>query len=255
MIEHAGILTYSLLVITALIAGFIDTLAGGGGLITLPALLFAGINPVVALGTTKFQAAIGEFSASWYFFKKSQVNYRILATAFVYTIIGATIGTVLLQTTSISSLEKAIPFFLLTLLLYYALSLFRKNEFYNHILVPSNKKFFALGSSIGFYNGFFGPGTGSIWALALAKCFKLDLQKSTMYAKPLNLAGNLTALSIFIVGGRVDYLTAILMGIGSFTGGKLGAHFVIYKDIKLLKISFLSFLTLSTLSVFVKYYA
>lgn len=111
-----------------------------------------------------------------------------------------------------------------------------------------------MGSLIGFYNGFFGPGTGSIWALALIKCFKLDLQKATIYAKPLNLTGNLTALSIFIVGGRVDYLAAVLMGIGSFVGGRLGAHFVMYKDVKLLKTIFLLLITLSTLGTFVKYY-
>lgn len=254
MIEHASCIIYVFLVIVALVAGFIDTLSGGGGLITLPAMLFIGMNPIAALGTNKLQSAIGEFSATLHFFRKSQVNYRILTMAFVYTIIGSLIGTALLQITPADKLEKAIPFFLLTILIYYVLSLNTENEFYNQTLEPSNKKFFALGSSIGFYNGFFGPGTGSIWALALMKCFKLDLQKATMYAKPLNLAGNLTALSIFVVGGRVDYLAAILMGVGSFTGGKLGAHFVMYKDVKLLKVIFLLFITFSTLGTFIKYY-
>jgi uncharacterized membrane protein YfcA len=254
MIEHASLFVYIFLVVVALVAGFIDTLSGGGGLITLPAMLFTGMNPIAALGTNKLQSAIGEFSATLHFLRKSKVNYRILTMAFVYTIIGSSIGTALLQITPTDKLEKAIPFFLLAVLIYYVFSLNRKNEFYNQTLEPNNKKFLALGSSIGFYNGFFGPGTGSIWALALMKCFKLDLQKATMYAKPLNLAGNLTALSIFIVGGRVDYLAAILMGIGSFAGGKLGANFVMYKDVKFLKIIFLLFITLSTLGTFVKYY-
>lgn len=140
------------------------------------------------------------------------------------------------------------------MLIYYVSNLNRKNKFYNQTLEPSHHKFLALGSSIGFYNGFFGPGTGSIWALALMKCFKLDLRQATIYAKPLNLAGNLTALSIFIVGSRVDYVAAVLMGIGSFIGVRFGTHFVMYKHVKWLKIIFLLLITLSTLGTFIKYY-
>lgn len=134
MIEHASLLIYMFLVIIALVAGFIDTLSGGGGLITLPAMLFTGMNPVAALGTNKLQSAIGEFSATLHFFQKSQVNYRHLTMAFVYTIIGASIGTILLQITSTDKLEKAIPFFLLAVLIYYATNLNRKNKFCNQTL-------------------------------------------------------------------------------------------------------------------------
>ena len=110
-----------------------------------------------------------------------------------------------------------------------------------------------LGNIIGFYNGFFGPGTGSIWVIALTKYFKLDIQKATIYAKPLNLAGNLTALSIFIVGGKINLIVACLMGIGSFLGGKIGANLIIYKDIKWLKFTFLLLMTISTLATFIKF--
>ncbi len=247
-------LIYILLTITAFIASTIDTLAGGGGLIILPTLLFCGMNPIQALGTNKLQSSIGELSATLHFMKKTRINYKVITMGFVYTILGSICGTVLLQVTPIKHLNKAIPFFLLGLLIYFILSLNRKNLFHNQTLNPDHKKFLLLGSSIGFYNGFFGPGTGSIWALMLMKWFKLDLQKATMYAKPLNLAGNLTALSIFIVGGKVDFLDAIIMGIGSFAGGKCGAHLVIYKDVKWLKIIFLILMTASTAGTFIKYY-
>lgn len=111
-----------------------------------------------------------------------------------------------------------------------------------------------MGTLIGFYNGAFGPGTGSIWAVALMKAFKLDIQKATMYAKPLNFAGNLTALGIFIFDGKVDFLVAILMGLGSFLGGKFGAKLVIYKDIRWLKLMFLTLMVVSTAATFIKYY-
>lgn len=254
MLEHITLLSYIFLFLVALAAGFMDTLSGGGGLITVPAMLFTGMNPIASLGTNKLQSAIGEFSATLHFIRKTKINYLVLVTAFIYTIIGAFIGTVLLQIMPINKLEKAIPFFLLAVFIYFVLSINRKNEFYNQTLKPNNKKFLLLGSSIGFYNGFFGPGTGSIWALALMRAFKLDLQKATMYAKPLNFCGNLAALLVFIFYSKINYLTAVIMGIGSFTGGKLGAHFVIYKDVKLLKFIFLILMALCTISTFIKYY-
>lgn len=251
--EITAFFIYFILAFIALCAGFIDTLAGGGGLITVPAILMTGMNPIAALGTNKLQSAIGELSASLYFIRKSKQSYRGLLFAMIYTIIGATIGTILLQITPITKLEKIIPYLLLFVLIYYIFNLKKKDIDYNLELKIDNKKFFALGNLIGFYNGFFGPGTGSIWTIALIKFFKVNLQKATIYAKPLNLAGNLTALSIFIVGGKVDFIAAITMGIGSYLGGKLGARFIIYKDIKWLKLSFLILMIISTSVTFIKY--
>ncbi len=252
--EYLTLYKYVILMFVALTASTIDTLAGGGGLITVPAILMSGMNPISALGTNKLQSAIGEFSAVLHFMRKKQVAYKVLLYALIYTAIGSILGTVVLQFTPTHELEKVIPFFLLAILVYYIFHLKRNNLFHNKVLIPDNKKFLLLGTLIGFYNGFFGPGTGSIWAVVLMKYFKLDMQKATMYAKPLNLMGNMTALSIFIVGGKIDFVVAILMGLGSFTGGKLGAHLVIYKDVKWLKISFLLIMSISTIATFIKYY-
>lgn len=247
------IILYSSLVIVAICAGFIDTLAGGGGLITVPAILITGINPVMALGTNKLQSAIGELSASLYFIKKSKISYKKLSWAVSYTIIGASLGTVFLQIIPTEKLEKIIPWLLLFVLIYYVVNLRKKNMERNSELIVDNKKFFFLGNGIGFYNGFFGPGTGSVWAICMMKFFKLDLQKATIYSKPLNLAGNVTALSIFIIGGKINFLLALLMGFGSYLGGKLGAKFIVYKDIKWLKIIFLVLMAASTIATFIKY--
>lgn len=243
-----------LLTAAAFIAGTIDTLAGGGGLITVPALLMTGMNPVMALGTNKLQSAIGEFSAVLHFMQKKQVHYKVLIVGLIFTIVGSIVGTLVLQITPIKQLEKIIPFLLLSILIYYILSQQRKNIYHNEYLNPNSKYFFYLGSIIGFYNGFFGPGTGSIWAVALMKTFKLDLQKATIYAKPLNLVGNLTALSIFIGGGQVNLVAAALMGCGSFIGGKLGASLVIYKNLQWLKIAFITLMVISIAATFAKYF-
>jgi uncharacterized membrane protein YfcA len=243
-----------LLTTVAFIAGTIDALAGGGGLITVPALLMTGMNPVMALGTNKLQSAIGEFSAVLHFMKQKQVSYSVLTFGLIFTIIGSIIGTIALQITPIKQLEKIIPFLLLGILIYYIINQHRKNTYSNEYLQPSNKRFFYLGSVIGFYNGFFGPGTGSIWAIALMKVFKLGLKKATIYAKPLNLVGNLTALSIFIIGGQIDFIAAFLMGCGSFIGGRFGANLVMYKNLQWLKAAFLSLMIISTAATFIKYF-
>jgi len=254
--EHLSVLTCFILGIAAFVAGTIDTLAGGGGLIAVPALLMTGMNPVMALGTNKLQSAIGELSASLHFIKMKKVNYAVLKTGLVFTIIGSVLGTLLLQVIPSDKLKVMIPALLLAVLIYYIAGLRRHLDpaSFNENLIPCNKRFFALGSVIGFYNGFFGPGTGSIWIVSLIKVFKLNLKNATMYAKPLNLAGNLSALSIFIAGGKINLLAAFLMGIGSFLGGKFGASMVIYKDIKWLKIIFLSLMIVSTVATVFKYW-
>ena len=163
-------------------------------------------------------------------------------------------GTILLQFTPINIIELFIPLFLLIVLIYYILSSKINNTFKNKVITPNHKKFLISGSFIGFYNGFFGPGTGSIWSLVLMRIFRINLQKATIYAKPLNLCGNLTALSIFIIGVKINYSVAIVMSIGSFLGGQIGANFIIYKDLKVLKLIFLICISLSTAGTVYKYW-
>ncbi len=252
--EHLPFSINLLLAVIAFIAGTIDSIAGGGGLITTPAALMVGMNPIFALGTVKLQAAICELSAALHFMKKSRISYRPLMGCFIFTTIGSIVGTILLQITSVGKLQMIIPWLLLAVFIYYFWSNRQKNLYQNETLKPDNKKFFLLGSSIGFYNGFFGPGTGAIWPVALVKAFHLKLQRATMYTKPLNFCGNLTALSIFIMAGRVDYRTAIFMAIGSYLGGKLGASLVIYKDSKWLTRVFTLMMIVSIAATFFKYY-
>lgn len=239
----------------AFIAGTVDTIAGGGGLITVPAQLLSGVNPIIALGTDKLQSAIGELSATLHFLRHGKVNYKLLTLGLIYTMIGAAIGTILLQYIPIHNLEKIIPILLLAILLYYLYSNKKnKNSETKDLTDKSNRFFLSIGSSIGFYNGFFGPGTGTLWAISFMHFKKLSLQKATMYTKPLNLAANLIALCIFIYNGQIDFSLALIMGVGSFLGGKFGAQLVIYKDARWLKIVFTSIMTLSVTATFIKYY-
>jgi uncharacterized membrane protein YfcA len=115
--------------------------------------------------------------------------------------------------------------------------------------------FFCIaGITIGFYNGFFGPGTGSIWTIVITSMLALPIYKATMMTKPLNLMGNLTALLWFILGGSVAFMLAFVMGIGSFIGGWIGAKFVHVKNSNLIKTIFITMMSIAIIVSFVKHY-
>lgn len=165
-----------------LIAGTIDTLAGGGGLITVPALLFTGINIIPALGTNKLQSAICELSATLRFWKSGQLSFHGLAIPLFFTVIGSAIGTITLQYSADQTLNKIVPWLLLAILLYYYLF---PNLHFNleKRQLPIKPKILPwMGAVIGFYNGFFGPGTGAIWTISLMQIYKLRINTATMIA-------------------------------------------------------------------------
>ena len=225
-----------MIVLTAIsfIAGFIDTLAGGGGLITVPALLVVGLPPAVALGTNKFQACVGEVNASIHFIKKKRIDFKRLTYGLIFTGIGTTAGTILVQIMHQGIARKIIPVLLLVVILYTIFSPKVKDQDVQARL--SDAMFFPIfGLLIGFYNGFLGPGTGSFWVFVLMLLLGLNIVNATMYAKPLNFMGNFLSLIWFIVGGSVYYSLAIAMSVGQLAGSKLGAHMVITKGRQLIR--------------------
>ncbi|MXV45228.1 TSUP family transporter [Saccharibacter sp. 17.LH.SD] len=238
----------------AFIAGIIDTVAGGGGLITVPVLTLSGMSAVTALGTNKLQSAIGELSATIRFWKAGNVDYHKIILGIVFTIVGSSIGTFFIQIVPQSQSNKIIPWLLLLFFIYYIFSPNQNKVSLEKDLPKNPRKLIPMGLIIGFYNGFFGPGTGSIWTISLNRLYNLRINIATMYTKPLNIAGNITALTLFTVGGQVDYPGALAMGIGSFLGGQAGASMVIYKDSRFLKLIFTTIMLLSILSSFIKVY-
>ena len=156
-----GIDILAMLFAAAFIAAFIDAIAGGGGLITIPALLMTGMPPAMALGTNKLQAFGGALSASIYFLRKRAVNLPEFSFILLVIFIGSVIGTLLIQNLDASLIKKGLPFLILAIGLYFL---------FTPKLGESDRKqrisyaVFALcfGSLLGFYDGFFGPGTGSL---------------------------------------------------------------------------------------------
>ncbi len=236
---------------TSIIAGTIDTIAGGGGLITVPALLLTGISPAQALGTNRFQSAFGEFNAARVYVKNKKLLLSTILYGFIFIILGAMLGTILVQIINPNQLNKIIPILLLIVLLYMIFVPKPKNE--NKKPVMSRKLFYStIGFSIGFYNGFFGPGTGSLLIFALMFFQGLNIVEANMRAKPLNFIGNLTSLICFIIGGNIQYPMAMVMAMGQLIGSKIGAHLVMNKGHEVIKPIFIIVMSVMTVEMLVK---
>lgn len=218
----------------AKIAGFIDAIAGGGGLLTIPALLSAGIPPTMALGTNKLQACGGSFSASLYFVRQKAVNLRQISLLILLTFIGAACGTIFVQMIDVNSLKMLLPFLVLIIGIYFLFSPTVGNEDRKQrISFPLFA--FSAAAGIGFYDGMFGPATGSFFTLAFILLLGFNLPKAVAHAKVLNFTSNFASLIFFMLGGAILWKIGFIMMIGQFIGGTLGARMVVTKGKKLVR--------------------
>ena len=187
-----GVDVLAILFCVALAAGFIDAIAGGGGMLTVPALLSVGIPPAQALATNKLQSSFGSFSASWYFVRNGFVNLKQMRLAIACTFAGSAIGAILVQHIDASVLTSLIPILLVCISLYF---LFSPNIGAGGGTPKLSEAAFAfsVGTSIGFYDGFFGPGTGSFFTICFVVIAQLGLVEATTRTKILNFTSNIAA--------------------------------------------------------------
>ncbi|WP_378952607.1 TSUP family transporter [Mesorhizobium sp. ANAO-SY3R2] len=226
--------TILFLTVAAFIAGFIDSIAGGGGLITIPALLLAGFPPVEALGTNKLQGLFGSGSATISYAAKGHVDLRkqlpFAALSFIGSVLGALLATILPG----DILGMFLPFLLVAIALYFA---FKPNM--NDIDRTERMAPFVLGMTIvpaiGFYDGVFGPGAGSFFMLAFVALAGYGVLKATAHTKLLNFASNLGAFGVFALVGAIAWKIGIVMGIAQFLGARLGAHLAMRNGARLIK--------------------
>ena len=248
---HLTFFTIGLLFLTGVFAAMVDTVGGGGGLVALPVLLGLGLPPVTAFGTNKLQSVIGECVAASQFIKHKHLNFTQIKTGLIFVLIGASAGAILIQFIYPSVLSKLIPFLLLLVLVYMVLSpKLGKEDIHQRMREPAFYLLFGLG--LGFYNGFFGPGTGSFWIFALMFFLGFNIQKASIRAKPLNTAGNLASLIWFVIAGKILYLPALAMAVGQVLGARIGAHLVISKGSRFIRPVFLVVVSLMTIDLFIK---
>ncbi len=211
----------ALLVLAALAAGFVDSIAGGGGLIAVPALLAAGINPVAALATNKVQGSFGTASATYTYWRAGLIDFRKLKAPLVASLVGAAVGAWLLTIADPHWLMVLLPFLLVAIAIYF-LAAPKTAEIDAHARFTP-MAYAGVAGAIGLYDGFFGPGTGSFFALSLVSLMGMGLTKATAHAKALNLMSNIVSVAVFATSGHVLWLLGLAMAVGQFIGGRLGS--------------------------------
>lgn len=244
---------YILFFVAAFFGGFIDAIAGGGGLICLPALLAAGIPPHAALATNKLQGVFGTFTAAANFAKKGFVNFSEIWVGIFWTFVGAVIGTTLVLFLNAKFLNYIIPVLLFAILIY---TIFSPNLGVNEVKAKMSIKVFytVFGVALGFYDGFFGPGTGSFWTFALIGLLGLGMKKAVAHTKVLNFVSNIVSLAVFLVGGQILWVVGLCMAAGQILGGYFGSNLAIKKDAKFIKAIFLFVVFLTTLKLVYDFY-
>lgn len=235
---------YPLLFVTGVASGLVDSIAGGGGVISLPVLLNLGLPVSLALGTNKFQACFGSVSAAFHYGREGLIGRN--RTGILMTAAGALAGAYVVRSIGGSAMEKIIPWLLGAIVVY---SLFRPQlGAGDHPPQMRAGLFFTVfGLGLGFYDGFFGPGTGSFWMLALVMLQGVNFVKATACTKLMNATSNIASLVFFATGGQVDYLAGVVMGAGQLAGAKLGTGMVIKKGSHFIRPIFLTMATLTVL--------
>lgn len=242
---HLSVDILAILFFVGGISGFIDSIAGGGGLVALPALLFIGLPPQAALGTNKLQGSFGTLMAAWNFIRKRQVNLRDCLTGIISTLIGASCGALLVQTLDPSFIEPLIPFLLLLVFVYTLFS--RKLGVGEQKALMGKIGYFVIfGFLFGFYDGFFGPGTGSFWTFTLMLLLGANIIKATGITKVMNFTSNIVALLWFITGGNVIYSIGFVMAAGQLIGARIGSSLAIKNGARFIRPLYLTvvFLTI-----------
>ncbi len=241
--------TLVLLFLAGLSAGFVDAVAGGGGLISIPSLLWAGLTPQMALGTNKMQSTWGTAMAVRKYMKAGLVRWKDVQGAAVVTFVAASIGTWVVTQISNEVLKLIVPWLLLAIAIYVVLS--------PKLGVQAGKAKLSatafagiMGVTLGFYDGFFGPGTGTFWTVAGVSLLGLALPQAAAYTKVVNLSSNLAALGVFLISDRIHYPIAMSMIAGQLIGGRLGAGMAIKHGAGFIRFMFLAVVFCMILKLF-----
>lgn len=225
-------LVFAFLLFTSFTAGFIDSVAGGGGLLMLPALFLGGVPPQTALGTSKFASTWGTSMALGTYVYHKKVVWAVAVQGVVFSLVFSFLGSRLILCLD-PSLAGKIVVCLLPLGIF--LVIFHRSSEKSSMVLSFRNRWLTVPlvcSLLGFYDGFFGPGTGSLYILAFTLFLKMDYLRASGTAKLFNLASNLGALGVFLWNGKVLFELAIPLAVLSMSGSFLGSRLALkYKGV------------------------
>jgi len=234
--------TWALLATVGFLAGFIDAIVGGGGMLTVPALLSLGLPPHLTLGTNKLSACFASGTAAYTYFKKQLFTPHFWKDSLYSTFCGALIGTTLVNFVSSQWLEKLLPIIILIAAIY---SLFNRMQEQEGNALPEQNTRLKIkqriqGFVLGFYDGYAGPGTGAFWVISNIRLYKLNILLSSGVAKSMNFTSNFTSLLAFIYFEQVNWIIGLTMGCCLMLGAYIGAHSAIRFGAKFIRPIFIT---------------
>ena len=224
------------LCVAGFLAAFVDAIAGGGGLISLPALIAAGVPPHLSLGTNKFAATCASLTSTLKYAHSGKILFRLVRWQIPCTVLGAALGvsTVLQLDASILNL------LIVTMVFGVALYTVLKRDFgQTDQFMGLTPKRIAVGMvfafALGFYDGFFGPGTGSFLIFLFIRVFGFDFASAAGNGRILNFVSNAVSLLLFAIGGKIVYLAGIPMALFMIAGAWAGTHVAVRNGAKLIR--------------------
>lgn len=218
----------------ATVAGCVDAIAGGGGLITLPALLLAGLDPVSAIATNKLQSSAGSVSATVAFARRGLIRWPAAWPAALAAGLASVAGALCVSLTPRAVLDAGVPVLLVGIALYFALAKRMNSEDATAQVSPS---LFALtwAPAVGFYDGVFGPGAGAFYMIGFVTLLGLGVVRATAHTKLSNAASNLGSLALFAASGHVVWIVGLAMAAGAFLGAQIGSMLAVRLGARLIR--------------------
>ena len=246
---YGSSLSFIFICIAAFIGAFVDAIAGGGGLITVPAYILAGFPPHFALGTNKLSATFGSLSSTLEFFRSGKIQLGLVKYIIPCTLLGAILGV-----NSVLLIDQAFlyPLVSIMILVVGVYTYFKKDLGLINTFKLTSKFQIAMGMFfgflLGFYDGFFGPGTGSFLLFVFIKFFGMDFVNAGGNTKVLNFVSNLTSLVVFTLAGKINFQIGLIAGLFSLVGSIIGTRVAIKKGASFVKPIFL----IMSFAVFIK---
>lgn len=219
------------------LAGFVDAIAGGGGLIALPAYMIAGLPVHTAIGTNKLSSGMGTAVSTWQFGVKGYIPKKEACIGIVLALAGSWLGAkvALLIEDDIFRMIMLIILPLTAIYVMFNKSMEKERNEQTDIFVKTQIYVGAVAFVIGIYDGFYGPGTGTFLMLLLTGVAKLSLQNAAGVTKAINLTTNVTALAVYFMSGNVIFLLGLAAGCFSVLGNVIGVHCFAKSGVKLVK--------------------
>lgn len=219
------------------LASFVDAIGGGGGLISLPAYLLAGVPPHIAIGSNKFSSCIGTSISTIRFLKNGYVKLKLALCSVIFALVGSSIG----ANISLMMDEKILEYVLVMILPIVAYFVLKNKKIGDNEQTGTRSTFQVYGISIaaafliGMYDGFYGPGTGTFLLLIFISIAKMDMKTAAGHTKVINFSSNIAALVTFIMSGMINYPLAACAAIFSIAGHYIGSGMVLKNGQKIVR--------------------